>query len=266
MRKYTDKSNAQAKSYYNDRFYVSPQLPMEDPATDEVFAQDIKSLEEKFEISKSYIQKDQLVIFIKPSDVKELMIHLKDELDYKMLCELSAVDWLSKSNEFEIFYQLLSISKRKRIRVKYFIENGQAVDSLYDVFKSSDWAEREMYDMFGIKANNHPYLKRLIMPDDWHGHPLLKSYPLIGDEAAQWYEIDTIFGTEHREVVGPEIRDTKRVYPKDTKQFARVGHEVGYGEKPSPKPTNFGDYQEEGGVPLVTKFTKENQKILKDRK
>jgi NADH-quinone oxidoreductase subunit C len=104
------------------------------------------------------------------------------------------------------------------------------------------------------------------MPDDWTGHPLLKTYPLIGDEAAQWYEIDTIFGKDYREVVGPEIRDTKRIDPKDTTQFARVGCEVAYGTKPSTKKTDFGEFQEEGGVPFVTRFTKDRQKTLKNRK
>ena len=103
------------------------------------------------------------------------------------------------------------------------------------------------------------------MPEDWSSYPLLKTYPLIGDEAGQWYEIDTIFGKEHRAVVGPEIRDTKRVDPKDTTQFARVRHEVPYGEAPSSKPTNYAQFQEDGGVTLITKFNVE-QKILKDRK
>jgi len=266
MRAYTDKQNAQAKAYYSDRFYKSPQLPKEDPSTDEIFAEDIKSLESKFKISESYIQKGQLVLFIEPSDIKAVMLHLKDELDYDFLSELSAIDWLAKSNQFEIFYQMLSMKKRKRLRVKYFIDNGAAVDSIVDVFKSANWAEREMYDMYGVVANNHPYMKRLIMPDDWTGHPLLKTYPLIGDEAASWYEIDTIFGKDYREVVGPEIRDTKRVDAKDTTQFARVGSEVAYGAKASNEKTDFSEFQEEGGVPFITRFTKDRQKTLKNRK
>ncbi len=266
MRTYTDKQNAQAKAYYSDRFYKAPQLPKKDASTDEIFSADLKSLESKFKISEAYIQRDQLVIFIEPSDINAVMLHLRDELDYDFLSELSAIDWLAKSNQFEIFYQMLSMKKRKRLRVKYFIDNGAAVDSIVEVFKSADWAEREMYDMYGVVANNHPYMKRLIMPDDWTGHPLLKTYPLIGDEAAQWYEIDTIFGKEHREVVGPEIRDTKRVDPKDTTQFARVGKEVPYGAKPTNEKTDFSEFQEEGGVPFITRFTKDRQKTLKNRK
>jgi len=265
MRSYQNRKNAQAKAYYSDRFYSAPPVPTTDVETDEVFAADLKSLEAQFTIDKAYIQAGQLVMFINPADVKAVMIHLKEVLEYNFLSEMSAIDFLEKSGEFEIFYQLLSMTKRKRLRVKYSVKEDQAVESIIDVFKSADWAEREMFDMFGIIVNNHPYLKRLIMPEDWHGYPLLKTYPLIGDEEGQWYEIDTIFGKEHRDVVGPEIRDTKRVDAKDTTQFARVRHEVPYGEKPSAKPTNYAQFQEDGGVPLITKFNVE-QKILKDRK
>ena len=265
MRSYQNRKNAQAQAYYSDRFFSAPPVVTTEVSGDDIFAADLKSLESAFKIEKSYVQAGQMVLFIQPEDVKAIMIHLKEELSYNFLSEMSAIDFLEKDGEFEIFYQLLSMTKRKRLRVKYRIKESQAVETIIDVFKSADWAEREMFDMFGIIVNNHPYLKRLIMPEDWSGYPLLKSYPLIGDEAGQWYEIDTIFGKEHRDVVGPEIRDTKRIDPKDTKNFARVRHEVPYGEAPSSKPTNYAQFQEDGGVPLITKFNVE-QKILKDRK
>ncbi|MCH9812381.1 MAG: NADH-quinone oxidoreductase subunit C [Epsilonproteobacteria bacterium] len=266
MRPYSDKQNVQAKSYYSDRFFKAPQVPRDKVSSDKVFNEDLKSVKEKFKVSESYIEKGQLVLIIEPTDIKALMKHLKEQLSYDFMCEMSAVDFLAQSDQFEIFYQMLSIKKKKRLRVKYKINNGDAVESIVSVFNSANWAEREMYDMFGIYVNNHPYLKRLIMPDDWTGYPLLKTYPLIGDEAAQWYEIDTIFGKEHREVVGPEIRDTKRVDPKDTTQFSRVGAEVPYGAKPTNEKTNFSEFQEDGGVPFITRFTKDRQKTLKSRK
>jgi len=96
----------------------------------------------------------------------------------------------------------------------------------------ANFAEREMYDMFGIVANNHPELKRILMPEDWVGHPLLKTYPLQGDEAASWYEVDKIFGKEYRDVIGPELRDPSRIDRGDTQRFARVGKEVPFGADP----------------------------------
>ena len=267
MRQYQDRKNLQAKSYYNDRFYVAPQIPKEDVASDEIFAKDMAVISKKIKDTEAYIQRGQLVIILKNRhDIVALAKLLKEKLQYTQLSEMSASDFLAKDGTFEVFYQFLSMEKRKRLRVKFSITEGQAIDSLYDVFKSADWAERELYDMMGIVANGHPNLKRILMPDDWTGHPLRKTYPLTGDEDAQWYEIDTIFGKDYRDVVGPEIRDTKRVDPKDTKNFARVGHEVPYGASPKDVDENFVDFQEEGGVPLITRFTKKNQKTLTDRK
>jgi len=272
MRAYQDRKNAQAKVYYKDRFYVSPQLPKEEVDSDEVFAKDLAAISKKAKIKEAYIQKGQLVIILENRhDIVEVAKLLKNKLTYTQLSELSASDFLADRGEFEVFYQFLSMQKRKRLRVKYSIKENQAVDSLYDIYKSADWAEREMYDMLGIVANGHPNLKRILMPDDWSGYPLRKSYPLQGDEDAQWYEIDTIFGKEYRDVVGPEIRDTKRVDPKDTENFAKIGKEVPKGAKPKDWDENYDDFQEEDGVKLfgvrlVTRFTKKNQKTLTDRK
>ncbi len=266
MRAYQDRKNLQKKAYYSDRFFKAPPVPRKDVSTDEIFANDLKHLKSLVKIKDSYIELDQLVVIIEPKDICKVMLSLKQELEYDFLSELSATDFLAKSNQFEIFYQLLSMSKRKRLRVKYMISQDQAIDSIMHIFKSADWAEREMFDMFGIVANNHTYLKRLLMPEDWVGYPLLKSYPLEGDEAAKWYEVDKIFGKEYRDIIGPEMRDSATINIKDTKNFARVKHEVPYGEKYSGKPTDFGNYQEDGGVPLISKFKKENSKELNSRK
>ncbi len=267
MRQYQNRKNAQAKSYYNDRFYVAPQIPKEDVSSDEVFAKDLEAIKKKAAVKEAYIQRGQLVVILENRhDILEIANLFKTKLKYTQLSEMSACDFLESRGEFEVFYQFLSIEKRKRVRVKFSIKEGQAVDSLYDIFKSADWAEREMFDMMGIVANGHPNLKRILMPDDWTGHPLRKSYPLQGDEDAQWYEIDRIFGKDYRDVVGPEIRDTKRVDQKDTEHFARIGHEVPRGASTKDVDENFKEFQEEGGVPLVTRFSKKNQKTLSDRK
>ena len=100
------------------------------------------------------------------------------------------------------------------------------------------------------------------------GHPLLKSYPLQGDEAAQWYEVDTIFGKENREVIGVEQRDSARIDRYDSTRFSHLGYEVEYGqkiEKGAEKPQPIA-YQEEEGVLFVTKLKPENSKELKERK
>jgi NADH-quinone oxidoreductase subunit C len=178
---------------------------------------------------------------------------------------MSAIDWLAKDNSFEIFYQMLSMNKRKRIRIKYFIQKGEAVDSVEKLFRSADWSEREMFDMFGIEANNHPFMKRILMPYDWQGHPLLKTYPLIGDEFAAWYEVDKIYGKEARDIIGPELRDTARVDRYDSQRFARLGYEVPKGtEITDDMPRTEQNYQEDGGVFLIKKYDKKSSTIVDD--
>ena len=265
MRKYTPKDNVQKKAYYTDRFFVSPQVPKFDVESDEVFAADLAAIKAKFDVVEAYIQVEQMVVFINPKDNYKVLELLRDECEYTQLSELSAIDWLADKNQFEIFYQMLSMNKRKRIRVKMFIKNGEAVNSVEKLFRSADWAEREMFDMFGIEANGHPFMKRILMPYDWHGHPLLKTYPLQGDEFAAWYEVDKIFGKEAREEIGPEIRDTAKVDRYDSERFARLGHEVPKGTKiTGDEPKNVDSYQEEGGVMLIKKFDKETSVIIDD--
>jgi len=231
MRKYTPKGNVQKKAKYNDRFWVAPRVPRL-AVEDEFLAGVLEDLAKEVEILESYVELDQLVIHIKPEDNKKALSNLKDESCFEMCSELSAVDYLAKDGEFEIFYQLLNLKKAKRARLVTRIKRDQAIESVVSIFKMANFAEREMFDMFGIFVNNHPYLKRIIMPDDWEGHPLLKTYPLEGDEFASWYEVDKIFGKEYRDVIGPEIRDQARVDRYDTQRFARVGKEVPFGSDP----------------------------------
>jgi len=264
IRKYQNKENVQKQAYYSDRFYVVPELPKDDPNSDEVYSKDIEQLKSKFELGENYIQRDELVIWINAKDNVEVLKFMRDELDYNFLVEMSAVDFLAKKGGFEIFYELLSLSKRKRVRVKTFIKENEAIETVEKIHRSANFSEREMFDMFGIQVNNHSYLKRILMPDDWEGYPLRKTYPLQGDEFAQWYEVDKIFGKEYREVIGAEIRDSGNIDRYDTKRFARLGKEVPFGTDISqnePEETAV-KFQEDEGVFLVKKLDKKEQDTL----
>jgi len=224
MRKYVPKDNVQGKSYYTDRYWVAPRVPRTKVEEGSHFEDVVNALSE---LSKeSYIEIGQLVVHIDATKNLEVLTILKETCGYTQCSEQSAVDYLAKDGEFELFWQLLNITVAKRVRVVCRIKEGVAIESVTPLFKSSNFAEREMFDMFGIKVNNHPFLKRILMPDDWEGHPLLKTYPLIGDEFASWYEVDKIFGKEYRDVIGPENRDPARIDRYDTKRFSRVGYEV----------------------------------------
>ena len=233
MRKYTPKKNVQAKAKYNDRFWVAPRVPREKVEEGSFFESVVNELKSNnIELLDSYVELGQLVVKINPEDNVKTLTVLKENSCFKMCSELSAVDYLAQDGEFEIFYQLLNLDKAKRARVITRIKENQAIESVEKIYKMANFAEREMYDMFGIYVNNHSYLKRILMPDDWVGHPLLKTYPLQGDEHAAWYEVDKIFGKEYRDIIGPELRDPARIDRYDTKRFARIGKEVPFGADP----------------------------------
>lgn len=264
MRPYKPKDNVQKQSYYTDRFWVAPRIPKEDVEGDEVFAKDLAVFKAKHTVLEAFIERGQMVVWVNPEENLDVLTTARDVCGYDILTEMSAIDFVARKQGFEIFYQMLCMEKRKRIRIKCFLPEGQAINSAAGIFKSADWAEREMYDMFGIKPNNHPFPKRILMPDDWEGYPLLKTYPLHGDEAAQWYEVDKIFGREYRDVIGPENRDPAMVDEKDTFNFARIGHEVEFGaETGGETPVR---YQEEKKPFMIAKFDPAKTKVLKERK
>ncbi len=261
MRKYTPKDDVQKKSYYTDRFYVSPSVLREAVEKGSHFASVVAALKKL--AKESYIELGQLVVHIKPADNVAVLEILKDKCGYTQCSELSAVDYLAKDGEFEIFYQMLNMSVAKRVRVVTRVKQDQAIETITPLFKMANFAEREMYDMFGIVANNHPYLKRILMPDDWVGYPLLKTYPLHGDEAASWYEVDKIFGKEYRDVIGPENRDPAKIDRYDTKRFSRVGHEVPFGaDISSGDPVTKIEYSDT----FLVDYNPKKQKQLKKRK
>ena len=249
MRKYENKKNAQLKNYYEDRFYHAPNTKKYEISQSK-FSDDYEFLKDKIEIQNSYIELDFWVLHIKKEDNLKTMQALK-ELKYNAFTEASAIDFVDEKNGFEMFYQLLNLEKKLRVRVKTFVGVKERLQSISSIFKGANWSEREIYDMFGIFFINHPNLKRLLMPDDWHSHPLLKSYPLQGDEFAKWYEIDKIFGKKYREIIGAEQRDPGFVDDKDTLNFSRLYQE---------------EYQEENGVAFVKKARKNESKILEKRR
>ncbi len=267
MRKYTPKDNVQKQAYFSDRFFITPPVPRFEINSDEIFSSDFEKISKEIEIKDAYIEHTHLVLIIDKNFIVETMKYLRDELEYDMLIELSAVDYLATRDGYEVFYEMLSISKHKRLRVKCFLQKDEAIESVTSVFKSANWSEREMYDMLGVKVANHFNLKRIIMPDDWYDHPLKKTYPLQGDEAASWYEVDKIFGKEARDIIGPEQRDPAAIDRYDTTRFARLGHEVPFDTDISQfEPETNISYQEEDISKIMKKLKPEESVVLKRRR
>ena len=100
---------------------------------------------------------------------------------YNFLEDVTAVDWLPAVPRFQISYHIVSHSFKERIRLRVMVDEAAAsVDSITSVWPSADYYEREVFDLFGVYLEGHHNLRRIMMPDDWTGHPLRKDYPVEG--------------------------------------------------------------------------------------
>lgn len=127
----------------------------------------------------------QVSVIVKKGRIRKIMEYLHDtpELCFSYLRDLCGVDYLGrKEPRFEVVYQLYSISHRHTIRIRAEVpEDDPVIDSVSAIWDGANWHERECYDMFGIRFNGHPDLRRILMPEDWEGYPLRKDYPLKSD-------------------------------------------------------------------------------------
>jgi NADH-quinone oxidoreductase subunit C len=101
------------------------------------------------------------------------------DLRFSLLAELTAVDYWPREPRFEVVYLLVSLERLRRVRLKVRLPDASArVSTVSDIWPAANWLEREVWDMFGIVFEGHPDQRRLLMPEDWEGHPLRKDYPV----------------------------------------------------------------------------------------
>jgi NADH-quinone oxidoreductase subunit C len=100
---------------------------------------------------------------------------------YNFFEDMTAIDWFPASPRFQLSYHILSHSYKERIRLRVLLDEASpAVESITPVWAGANYYEREVFDLFGIRFEEHPNLRRIMMPDDWQGHPLRKDYPVEG--------------------------------------------------------------------------------------
>jgi len=119
------------------------------------------------------------VVVVKAGAVREVMAALQARpFDCAVLLDLTAVDYAGAEGRYELVYHLLSVSRTARLRVKCSLAAADpAAPSLVGLWKNAEWLEREVFDMFGVRFDGHPYLRRLLTYEGFEGHPLRKSYP-----------------------------------------------------------------------------------------
>jgi NADH-quinone oxidoreductase subunit C len=137
----------------------------------------------------------QALVRVPRARLIEVLGYLRDhdELRFDYLSNLTAVHWPKNETPFEIVYHLFSIAKRHRLTVKTAIAEGEEPPTATSLWPTANWHEREVFDLFGIRFAGHPDLTRILLTDEWVGHPLRKEYPLAGKEGdhVQYREVTT---------------------------------------------------------------------------
>jgi NADH-quinone oxidoreductase subunit C len=135
-------------------------------------------------IEKVVVDRDELTLHIRPGRIAEVCQTLRDDeaLRFELCSSVSAVDYLgSDDRRLHVVYHLTSMTYRRRIRLECAVSADRPhLPSVTAIYPTADWQERETYDMFGVVFDGHPNLTRILMPDDWEGHPQRKDYPLGG--------------------------------------------------------------------------------------
>jgi len=134
-------------------------------------------------VQRARFDRGELTIWIAREAIRDAVTFLKSdpELDFNYLADVTCVDWYPAEPRFEVVYHLLSISRKHRLRWKVALSGDDPViESVVPVFPSVNFFEREVFDLFGIRFSGHPNLRRILMPEDWEGHPLRKDYPVEG--------------------------------------------------------------------------------------
>ena len=128
------------------------------------------------------VYKDELTLFVAPSALVPVTTFLRDHYATRMeqVVDITAVDYPTRTNRFEVVYNLMSIHYNSRIRVKTYASEVSAVPSIVSLYGGANWFERETYDMFGVFFTGHPDLRRILTDYGFEGHPLRKDFPLTG--------------------------------------------------------------------------------------
>jgi NADH-quinone oxidoreductase subunit C len=140
-----------------------------------------------FEVGRSI---DFPTLYVPTDRLVEACRALRDtpSLRFNAIIEITAADYFPREPRYEVVYHLLSVPNRTRLRLKVRVPADGTVPSVQSVWKGAGWPEREVWDMFGIVFTDHGDLRRLLMPEDWEGHPMRKDYPVQIRKAAQTYE------------------------------------------------------------------------------
>ena len=127
--------------------------------------------------------RNELTVKLDKKNIVKVCKFLKEneELEFKLCEDVTAIDWAKRTDRFTVVYHIFSLKHNFRLRLKADVDESDcSIDTVTSVWKSANWAEREAYDMYGIKFKGHPDLRRMYMPEEFEYHPLRKDFPLMG--------------------------------------------------------------------------------------
>ena len=141
-------------------------------------------------IISSRINHNQLEIQINKDSLLDVVIFLKKNnfTKFRQLIDITAVDYINSENRFKMIYLFLSHELNSRLNINFNINENEVVNSLTKIFPSANWMEREVFDMYGIKFNDHPDLRRILTDYGFSGHPLRKDFPITGHTEVRYSE------------------------------------------------------------------------------
>lgn len=159
----------------------------------------IKAIKERFGLTESDLMSYPPTLMASPENIIEISQALRDEFGFNFLCELTAVDyWPEEEPRFHIVYGYYSHANNSRMALRVPLNGDHpSIRTLTDLFPGANWHEREVWDMFGVKFDGHPDLRRVLMPYDWEGHPLRKDYPLGYEEPQFSFNFEEIDKRKH---------------------------------------------------------------------
>ncbi|HWB87066.1 MAG TPA: NADH-quinone oxidoreductase subunit C [Bryobacteraceae bacterium] len=135
--------------------------------------------------TSTYLGQNFIVAHIEA--VIPILEYLKLEADFDYLVDVTAVDWLKRPERFDLIYILYSFQRNERLRIKTYLADGYRPHTAVNVYPTANWLEREVFDLFGIEFAGHPDLRRILMPEEWQGHPLRKDYSILQQDE-RWVE------------------------------------------------------------------------------
>ncbi|HEV8334978.1 MAG TPA: NADH-quinone oxidoreductase subunit C [Candidatus Polarisedimenticolia bacterium] len=119
-------------------------------------------------------------LVLEPSGIRPICAFLKSdpEMSFNLLLDIAGIHFLEREYSYEVIYHLLSLARKRRLRLRVRLGEEGEIDSVVPVWRTADWHEREAFDLVGIRFKGHPDLRRILMPEDFVGHPLRKDFPL----------------------------------------------------------------------------------------